>query len=159
MGACKMSFLSVTGTVILSMSPIFEVRGAIPFAAAMGMNIWLAFLLAMISNIVLIPLVFLFLDYIHIHLMKLGVYSRAFNLYLGNVRGKAEKKVIGSVWPYFALFGFIALPLPGTGVWTGVLISWFFEMNRKKSFISIALGSICVSLITVLITLGVVKIW
>ncbi len=154
-----MNILGITSAVVLGMSPIFEVRGAIPVAVALGLDIWTAFVLALLANIALIPVVFLFLDYAHIHLMKVGLYSKIFNLYLDGVRRKAENKVINSVWPYFALFGFIALPLPGTGVWTGVLVSWFFEMNRKKSFLSIALGSICVSLITVLAVLGVLKIW
>lgn len=154
-----MNLLGITSAVVLSMSPVLEVRGAIPIAVALGLNIWVAFVLALLANIALIPLVFLFLDYLHVHLMKVGIYSKMFNLYLDRVRKKAEGKVVKSIWPYFALFSFIALPFPGTGVWTGVLVSWFFEMNRKKSFICISLGCICVSLITVFAVLGVLKIW
>lgn len=154
-----MNILGVTGTVVLSMTPVFEVRGAIPFATAMGVNIWVAFILASLANIALIPLVFLFLDYVHIHLMKIGIYSRLFNSYLDRIRVNGEKKVVSKSWPYFALLLFVGLPLPGTGIWTAVLICWFFEMNRKKSFIYMALGSILVSLVTTLIVLGVISLW
>lgn len=153
-----MSFNNVIGAVVLSMAPVFEVRGAIPFAVALGMGIWTAFIICLIANIILIPLVFFFLDYAHNHLMRISIYSNLFNLYLGRVRRKAEEKISGN-WPYVALFGFVGLPFPGTGVWTAVLVSWFFEMDRKKSFIALMLGSICVSLIVTLITLGVIKIW
>lgn len=153
-----MNIIGVTSAVVLSMSPLLEVRGAIPVAVKLGLNIWAAFALALIANIALIPLVFLFLDYVHIHFMKIGIYSRMFNLYLDRVRKKTEGKING-LWPYFALFCFIGIPLPGTGVWTGVLVSWFFKMDRKRSFISIALGSLVVSLATALITLGVIHIW
>ena len=98
------------------------------------------------------------MDYAHVHLMRVGIYSRMFGLYLNRVRNKAESKV-GGVWPYFALFGFVGLPLPGTGVWTGVLVSWFFKMNRKTSYVALILGSIFVSLIVTLVTLGVVSLW
>jgi len=153
-----MNIIAVTGTIVLSMSPVFEVRGAIPFAVALGLSIWVAFILALIANIVLIPLVFLFLDHVHGGLMRISLYSRLFSLYLGRVRRKAGDKVMGT-WPYVALFSLVALPLPGTGVWTAVLISWFFRMNRKKSFVALVLGSICVSLIVSFVTLGVVKVW
>ena len=151
-----MNIAGITGAIVFSMVPILEVRAAIPFAVAFGLNIWVAFLLAVLANIILIPLVFLFLDYVHGSLMKINIYSRVFNLYLLRVRRKAGHKVKGA-WPYFALFSFVGLPLPGTGVWTAVLVSWFFKMDRKKSFIALMLGSICVSLIVVLITLGIVS--
>ena len=150
-----MNILGTTGAIVLSMTPIFEVRGAIPFAVKFGLNIWTAFFICLIANIILIPLVFLFLDYAHVHFMKISLYSRMFNSYLSRVRRKSEEKVNGA-WPYVALFGFVALPLPGTGVWTGVLVSWFFKMGRKKSFVALMLGSIVVSSIVTLVVLGFV---
>ncbi len=153
-----MNILGVTSAVVISMTPVLEVRGAIPIAVALGMSIWSAFLICVLANIILIPLVFFFLDYVHGGLMNIGIYNRVFSLYLSRVRRKAESKVSG-VWPYFALFLFVGLPLPGTGVWTGVLVSWFFRMNRKRSFVSLALGSVFVSLIVVLVTLGIVGLW
>ena len=153
-----MSFLGVISAFALSMFPIFEVRGAIPIAVAFGLNVWTAFIIALIANILLIPLVFLFLDNIHVYFMNISLYSNLFNRYLVRVRGKAESKIHG-LWPYLALFGFVGLPLPGTCIWTGVLVSWFFKMDRKKSYLSLMLGSVCVSLIVLFITLGFIKIW
>ncbi len=51
------------------------------------------------------------------------------------------------------LFLFVAIPAPGTGAYTGVLLSWFFELDRKKSFATIALGVIVAGIITTLLTL------
>ena len=154
-----MSLLGMTSAVVLSLSPFLEVRGAIPVAVAFGLNVWIAFILAVLANIALIPIVYFFLDYIHVHMMKISIYSRVFEMYLGRVRRKAEEKVVNKTWPYFALCGFVGLPLPGTGVWTGVLVSWFFKMSRRKSFISLALGSILVSLLTTFAVIGFVKLW
>ena len=79
-------------------------------------------------------------------------------MYVVRVRRKAESKIKGT-WPYVGLFFFIGLPLPGTGIWTAVLISWLFKMNRMKSFVTIALGSLLAGLIILLITLGIISVF
>jgi len=153
-----MSLEGLVGAALFSMSPILEVRGGIPWAIALGSSPLTAYTVSVVFNILTIPLIFFFLDFIHIKFMKINFYAKLFNLYLGRVRRKAEVK-IQSNWPYFGLFLFVGLPLPGTGIWTAGLISWFFGMNRKKSFITIALGSMLAGLLTLLITVGVIKLF
>lgn len=154
-----MSLKGLVGAAVFSMSPVSEMRLGMPFAIALGSNPYLAFLVAVCFNILTIPLVFLFLDHVHGRLMKINFYNKIFNLYLDRVRKKAEGKIVDSAWPYVGLFFFIGIPLPGTGVWTGSLVSWFFKLNRKKSFITLALGSILAGIIILLVTLGVVKLF
>jgi len=71
-----MNILGITSAVVFSLSPILEVRAGIPFAVKLGLGIWSAFLICLIANIALIPIVFFFLDYAHDHLMKISLYSR-----------------------------------------------------------------------------------
>jgi len=143
---------------VFSMLPFSEMRVGIPFAVAFGVNPVLAFFVAVCFNILAINLVFLFLDKIHSKLYNFNFYSKLFDMYLVRVRKKAESKIKGN-WPYFGLFFFIGLPLPGTGIWTASLISWFFKLDRRKSFITIALGSILAGLIILLVTLGVISLF
>ena len=134
------------------MLPIFELRGAIPYAIlSAGINPITAFLLAVFANILIIPLIFFFLDYIHKFLLKIKAYKRFFNFY---IERKVEKiKLKYESLELLALFFFVAIPAPGTGAYTGVLLSWFFELDRVKSFATIALGVITAGIITTILTL------
>lgn len=153
-----MSLKGLVGAALFSLSPVAEMRAGIPLAVALGSNPYLAFAVAVCFNILAIPLVFLFLDYIHVKLIKINFYNKIFNSYLDRVRKKVEAKITGA-WPYIGLFLFIGLPLPGTGVWTACLICWFFGMNKKKSFITIALGSVLAGIIILLATLGIISLF
>jgi len=78
------------------------------------------------------------------------------NKYLDRVRKKSIKfqkdfKAIG----YLALCLFVAIPLPGTGAWTGSFLAWFLKLNRLRSFIAIALGVTLAGFIVLFISLGV----
>ena len=70
------------------------------------------------------------------------------------VRGvKFENKK--GFWPYLALCFFVAIPLPGTGAWSGSLLAWIFGFNRKASFLAISIGVLFAGLIVLLLSLGV----
>ena len=137
--------------MVLSILPIAELRGGIPLAVASGAGLVPAFLSCVIANILVIVPVFFFLDYIHTYLMRIKIYKKYFNLYLEKVRKKVEAQMEKHSWEYLVLFLFVAVPLPGTGAYTGCLVSWFFEMDRKKSFITIALGVIVAGIIITLV--------
>jgi uncharacterized membrane protein len=131
--------------IILSMLPFSELRGGIPLAVALGINPFLAFIIAVAANIAVVPLIFLFLDYMHEHFMKIPFYARAFNHFLERARRKSEKKL--GQWGYFGLLLLVAVPLPVTGAYTGTLAAWFFELDRKKSMMTIAGGVIIAGII------------
>lgn len=146
-----MSNSGIIKGIIFSILPVFELRGGIPVAIASGASWFSAFFFCVGANILVIGPIFFFLDYIHEHLMKIRTYNRVFNLYLNRVRKKAEEKFAKYKWEYFVLFLFVAIPMPGTGAYTGCLIAWFFELDRKKSYISIALGVITAGIVVTIV--------
>mgnify|MGYP001569398741 CR=1 FL=1 len=142
-------------TFLLSLSPFGELRLSIPFGLASGGNLILVYFTAVLGNILIVPIARFFLDFVHEHLMKWKLYHWAFNKYLDRVRKKIEHKLDG--WKYWVLLVFVAIPLPGTGAWSSTLIGWFFEFDKRKSFIVISLGVMCAGLIVMLVSLGLIN--
>lgn len=136
--------------LLLSVLPVSELRGGIPLAIGTGINPVIAFLFATAANIIMVPIIFFFLDYFHVHFMKIRPYEKLFNLYLNRLRKKVETKTLG----FFLLFSFVAVPLPGTGAYTGCILSWFFQMQRKKSIYTIALGVLTAGIVITLVSTG-----
>lgn len=101
-------------------------------------------------NILIIPLIFLFLDYINNILLKIKPYKLFFNHIIKSTRRKTEEKI--EKYGYLGLALFVAVPLPVTGAYTGTLAAWLFGMNRRKSFLSIALGVIIASVIVMIVS-------
>ena len=144
--------------IILSMLPIAELRGGIPLAIASGATPFAAFISCVIANIIIVPIIFLFLDYVHNHLTKKKFYNNLFERHIHSSRKKLEKRV-GTKWEFVTLFLLVAIPFPFTGAYTGTLLSWFFKINRKKSYLSIVLGVITAGVIVTLASIGVVSLF
>ena len=149
--------------IILSFLPISELRGGLPFAIVYSnqhnIPISFVFLLVLLVNILAIFFVFYFLDNVHDYLMKnLTFYKKFFDSYLKKIRIKADKlEKKYSTLGFLALTIFVAIPLPGTGAWTGSIISWLLKLDRKKSILSISLGVIIAGFSVLLGTLGVLN--
>lgn len=140
--------------LILSILPISELRGGIPVAMSSGINPWVIFVSCVLVNILVIPIVYFFLDFLHHKFLKFERYRVLFGKLVIRTKRKIESK-IGTKWQYPALFAFVAIPFPGTGAYTGVLAAWLFGINRIKSFATIALGVLVAGIIVMLATLGV----
>ena len=138
-------------TIILSILPISELRGGIPYAILNGISPLTAFIISVVANILIIPVIFLFLDYINWFFLKNKTYEKAFNYYINRKVQKVKTKY--EHLELTVLFLFVAIPLPGTGAYTGTLLSWFFGLDRKKSFLIIALGVIVAGIITTILTI------
>ncbi len=136
---------AIIKTIILSILPVSELRGGIPYAIYSGMNPFAAFWISVLANIVVVPIVFLFLDYLHCYLLKIRFYEKTFNSFLERTRKRTHRLV--ERYGYFGLAIFVAIPFPITGAWTGTFAAWFFGMKRKKSFLAIALGVIIAGII------------
>lgn len=136
---------------IVSMIPFVEVRGSIPLAIAMGMNIFYAFLLAFLGSALMAPIILLILKPI-INWLKKFKFFRAiveavedgFKSRADKVQQDAEKfdttlierkKMIG-------LYAFVALPVPMTGVWTGSAIGAFLDLSFVKSLLVVIVGDL-----------------
>ena len=137
--------------VLVTISPISELRGGIPLGISLGLDPWLTFFIATIANAILFFPILLVLrlgcDRI---LSRLQIFKR----YLDSLRRKGEPRVdrYGSL----ALALFVAIPLPATGVYTATILSWLLGMHWRKAFPAIAVGVIIAGIIVLLITLGAV---
>ena len=153
-----MNILNMLPGLLLSATPISELRGGIPVMLASGVGLYTAAILGILSNILIIPLIFLFFDYFHDRFMKIGFYSKLFERKLEKSRIKLNGRF--KTWPFVGLWFLVAIPIPGTGVYTAGLLAWFFKFNRRKSFISMALGVVFAGILVSGICAGVVSlIW
>jgi len=148
--------------IILTILPVTELRVGLPLAVSYAIKenvpVFPIFLLIVLLNILLIFFIFFFLDYIHRHLIIISTYKKMFNLYLKSMQRKIEslENKHGSL-VFVMLFIFVAIPLPGTGAYTGCLLAWILGLERKKSIVSIALGVIVAGLIVFGLSLGILK--
>ena len=139
-------------TILWSVSPIFELRGGIPYAIASGLPPHIGIAAAILGNILIIPIVYFFLDYFHIHFMKLKHYRLFFRKYIEKNRVRIEKK-LGTKYEFLALVLLVGIPLPFTGAYSGTLLSWFFGVNRKTAYKALILGILIAATITALIAI------
>ena len=143
--------------ILLTILPGTELRFGLPvgmlYAQENNVSLILIFLLIVLINILLIFFIFFFLDYLHKWLMKFKFYEKFFKAFLKRFQKKVDKfEKRHARLGFLALTLFIAIPLPGTGAWSGCLVSWVLGLDRKKSVLAIALG---VSIAGLLIFLGV----
>ena len=145
--------------LLLTILPISELRIGLPviieYCVRNEISIWPYFLLVLILNIFIIFLIFIFFDFVHELFMKFRWYRNV----IGHMLKRLQKKVSKvrskmDKWGYLALMFFVAIPLPGSGAWTGALIAWIIGLDRLKSFVAITFGVIVAGLIIFLVSLG-----
>ncbi len=151
-------------SLILTVLPVTELRAGLPLAILWAKDnsvpLFLIFSLIISLNILIIFFIFYFLDNIHNTLMNTKIYKKLFNGYLGRFQKKVNKfEKRYKVWGFFALTFFVAIPLPGTGAWTGSFLSWLLFLNRKRSIFAISLGVLMAGIFILLGTLGIIKIF
>ncbi len=145
---------------LLSLLPISELRGGIPYAVANDTHIVTAYIVCVLSNILVIPIMYLFLETVHKTLYKSKVYQRLFDKWVNRTRKKAEKNV--GRFGYWGIMLFVAIPLPITGAYTGTLAAWLLKLDKKRSVIYLTLGVLIAGLIVSAATLtgiGIFKIF
>ena len=112
-------------------------------------------LVVLILNVLLILFVFMFFDFFHEMFMGMKWYRSVVGRALGRMQRKVDKVGRGmDRWGYFALMFFVAVPLPGTGAWTGTIVAWIMGLDRLKSFVTIAAGVIIAGLLVLLLSFG-----
>lgn len=138
--------------------PLSELKIGLPLAISYSLQndipIWITFLDIVLLNILLVFFIFYFLDKLHNIFMKINLYKKAFNRYVLGIRKKLDKIENHSRGKFAALLLFVASPLPGTGAWSGCLISWLLGMERKKSIWVISVGVLTTGALILLGTLG-----
>ena len=130
-----------------SMIPIIELRGAIPMGTAFGLNPWLNYLISVVGNMLPVPIILLFVRIVLDWMKKVKGLSKIAIW----VEAKAEKNK-GKIekYAYLGLFIFVAVPLPGTGAWTGSLIAALMRMKFWKSLLFVFLGVLTAGVIMLL---------
>lgn len=139
--------------LIISMLPIFELRGALPVAINIFHFPWYyALPLAIIGNLLPVPIILLFLNAISKWLSKIGFFDRFFQWLFEHTkkRGKIVEK-----YGRIGLVLFVAIPLPVTGAWTGSLVATLLGLKFRHAFLSIFIG-VCIAgiIVTCLSLLG-----
>jgi uncharacterized membrane protein len=124
---------------LTSMLPIIELRGALPLAInVFNINWPKAFLIAYIGNMIPVPFILWLLAPTVRLLSKLKIFDRFFTWLFDRTRKKSNKMI--ERYEEIGLTAFVAIPLPGTGAWTGALIAFLFGLDFKKSLLVIAIG-------------------
>lgn len=140
-------------TFLVSMVPVIELRGGIPFGAALGLDPISAAAAAILGNLLPVPFIILFIRHIFDWLRK---YEKPRAL-VEKFEKKAHLKSKNVIkYQTFGLCLFVALPLPGTGAWTGALIAAILDMRFKRAMPSIILGVLIAATIVTCITRGVI---
>ena len=137
-------------TAFLTLLPISELRGAIPYAIANGLSPVFTWFYCVILNAAVGPLVYIFLSTFHKLLIKYNWYKKLFEKFVEKTRHKVENKV--KKYGYLGITLFVAIPLPITGAYTGTLGSWILGLEPKKTFLSVLIGVIISGTIVLTIT-------
>ena len=141
----------------ISMVPLVELRGAIPVGVASGLPLLGTYLVAIIGNMLPVPVIILFSKQVLLWCCKLpGGFGRFFQaIYDKGMKAGDKLQQKAGRGLYFALFLFVAIPLPGTGAWTGALIAAVLNMRLKRAVPVIFLGVVIAGCIITLLTHGV----
>ena len=137
---------------LISMMPLLEVRGGLLAASLLDVSILTAIPICVIGNIIPIPFILLFIRAILDWMKKVPKLSKI-ALWLEKRAAKNSDKV--SKYAAWGLFLFVAVPLPGTGAWTGALVAAVLKMRLKHSLISVIGGVLAAGLIVTGISYGV----
>lgn len=139
-------------TLFVSMVPIIELRGAIPIATGLGLSPWIAIPIAIVGNLIPVPFIILFIKKIFAWMRKV---SPKLNGIVDKLEAKAEKnKAKVLKYAFWGLALFVAIPLPGTGAWTGALVAAMLDMPLKKAFPSIVIGVLGAGVIISFVSYG-----
>ena len=138
--------------LLVSMVPFIELRAAIPMGCGMGLPAWQVYLAAVVGNMIPVPFIVLFIrrifEFLRKHWKKLGGL-------VDRIEAKAMKK--GAKVRQAEILGlilFVAIPLPGTGAWTGRLIAALLDIRLKRSIPTIFLGVLIAGAIVTAVSYG-----
>ncbi|MBR2767073.1 small multi-drug export protein [Candidatus Saccharibacteria bacterium] len=150
--------------LLISMIPLIELRGAIPVAVGMDLGLpeWAVLITAIVGNMIPVPIIYLFAR--KVLEWGSGVKWKPFKEFCNFCLKKGEKagnkllKKAGNYGTYFALYLFVAIPIPGTGAWTGTLAASILKLDFKKTLIAVLAGVLTAGLIMLAASFGLFKV-
>ena len=146
------SYLSV---FLVSILPVVELRGAVPFGIGMGLDWRIVYLVSVIGNVLPAPFIILFLRKI-LDFLKRTKYFSGFATWIHERSMQKAEDV--TKYKMLGLFLFVAIPLPGTGAWTGSAIAALLNMRLKDALPSIVLGVVCAGILMLGLSFGFVEL-
>ena len=144
-------------TAMVSMIPVAELRLGIPFGVALGLPVWAAYLAAVVGNVLPVP-------FIVVYIRRIFLWMRRRLPWLNSLVDKLERKAhlkgqTVTKYKYLGLLLFVAIPLPGTGAWTGSLAAAFLDMPLRKALPSIFAGIVIAGFAISILTCGVASLF
>ncbi len=148
-----LKYLMVIG---IAMTPVLELRGAVPWGLAQDLEYIPVLTASIVGNMIPVPFIILFVRRVFEWMKK---KSRRLGTIAEKLEKRAENKMDMLVkYELLGLYILVAIPLPGTGAWTGSLVAALFNLRLKNAFPAILLGVITAGIIMSVITYGVVAI-
>lgn len=144
-------------TLIISMLPVVELRGAIPVGVGLGLPVWQAALLSIVGNMIPVPFIIAFVRTVLDWLRNRSERARRLVAWL-EAKGTGKKAEQVRKVKFWGLMLFVAIPLPGTGAWTGALVAALLNMRMRSALPPILLGVLVAGLIVSLATSGVIHL-
>lgn len=135
----------------VSMVPVVELRGAIPLGTGLELDPWITYVISVIGNMLPVPFILFFIRKI-INWMKQRPNLHKIAVKLEERVHKNKKKIMR--FAGFGLFLFVAIPLPGTGAWTGALVAAMIDMRMKYALPAISAGVLVAGLVMTLLSQG-----
>ena len=146
----------ILATLLTSMVPIVELRGGLPFGAALGLPPAAVMGAAIIGNMIPVPFIILFIKKIFQWMRRFEPLAKLVSHFESKAESKSDRV---TRYKKFGLCIFVAVPLPGTGAWMGALIAALLDMRLRDSFPVITLGVCIASLVVTGITYGFISLF
>ena len=143
-------------TLLVAMTPVLEIRGAIPVGLAAGLSPWTAYFVSVVGNMLPIPILILLTRRVLLWLKKYPSF-RSFAEKLEAKAHRNSEKVLK--YEFWGLLILVAIPLPGTGAWTGALVASVMDLRLRSSLPAIGLGVAAAGLIVLAVSCGVMAVF
>lgn len=144
-------------TFIVSMLPVVELRLAIPVGASMGLPVWQAAVISVVGNVIPAPFIIAFIRVVMNWLSTKSKTARKFVAWLEK-KGTGPKADRVRRSEFWGLLLFVAVPLPGTGAWTGSLVAALLDIRMRRALPPICIGVVIAAVIVSLATAGVITL-
>ncbi len=144
---------------LVSMVPLVELRGAIPIAVGLGMPKLISFIIAIIGNMLPVPIIYLFSRKV-LEWGKDKKYIGKFFTWclLKGEKGGKKLQAKAGKGLYWALFLFVGIPVPGTGAWTGTLAASILDLDFKKTVLAVMGGVLLAGIIMMAVSFGLFEV-
>ncbi len=148
---------NIAMTVLISMVPVLELRAGIPAGVIAGLSIKTTVIAAVIGNLIPIPFIIVFIR-------RIFKWMKGRSEWLAGIASKMEAKADKNKekvlkYEFWGLMLFVAIPLPGTGAWTGALIAAMLDMQLRRAMPAIAAGVLIAAIIVSVATYGVTALF